>query len=258
MNYDGFMEPVTWFLTGMQKHSDDFRFDLLGNADAFFGAMKDAEYKLPTPALSIAMNELSNHDHSRFLTRTNQKVGRVSQFGSEAADQGVNKAVMRQAVCIQMTWLGAPTIYYGDEAGLTGFTDPDNRRTYPWGREDQELINFHKEMIKIHKEHDEIKFGSTIDLIAEHNLIAYARFSYKHATMVIINRSNEEKQIKLPFWKAVSGKGVVFERILISTQEGYNTDKEFYEPVQGHIDLTMPPVSAVVICTRKEETEETN
>lgn len=253
MNYDGFMEPVTWFLTGMQKHSDDFRFDLLGNADAFFGAMKDAEYKLPTPALSVAMNELSNHDHSRFLTRTNQKVGRVNYLGAQAADEGVNKAVMRQAVCIQMTWLGAPTIYYGDEAGLTGFTDPDNRRTYPWGREDHELIDFHKEMIKIHKEHDEIKTGSTIKLIGEHNLISYARFSHKDATIVIINRANEEKEVKLPFWQAVSGKGVVFERIMMSTPDGYDTTKEFYETKQGNIELKLPPVSAIVICTRKED-----
>ena len=49
-------------------------------------------------------------------------------------------AVMREAVVMQMTWPGAPTVYYGDEAGVCGFTDPDNRRTYPWGHEDQELI----------------------------------------------------------------------------------------------------------------------
>ena len=79
-----------------------------------------------------AMNELSNHDHSRFLTRTNHKVGRVAHLGSEAAGQDINKAVFREAVVMQMTWPGAPTIYYGDEAGLCGFTDPDNRRTYPW------------------------------------------------------------------------------------------------------------------------------
>lgn len=52
---------------------------------------------------------------------------------------------------MQMTWPGAPTVYYGDEAGVCGFTDPDNRRTYPWGHEDQELIAFHREMIRIHK-----------------------------------------------------------------------------------------------------------
>lgn len=86
-----------------------------------------------TPSLQVAMNELSNHDHSRFLTRTNHKAGRVAQLGTEAAEKDVNKAILREAVIMQMTWIGAPTIYYGDEAGLCGFTDPDNRRTFPWG-----------------------------------------------------------------------------------------------------------------------------
>ena len=160
MNYDAFMEPVTWFLTGMQKHSDDYREDLRGNADSFWGAMMHHGANFTTPSLQVAMNELSNHDHSRFLTRTNRKVGRTSTLGPEAANLGVNKAILREAVVIQMTWPGAPTIYYGDEAGVCGFTDPDNRRTYPWGHEDRELIDFHKAIIRIHKEHKEFLTGS--------------------------------------------------------------------------------------------------
>ena len=132
MNYDAFMEPITWFLTGMEKHSDEAREELLGNIDNFIGSMAHHMSNMLTPSLQVAMNELSNHDHSRFLTRTNHMVGRVEHLGPEAANEYVNKAVMREAVVMQMTWVGAPTIYYGDEAGVCGFTDPDNRRTYPW------------------------------------------------------------------------------------------------------------------------------
>ena len=60
-----------------------------------------------------------------------------------------NESVVHEAVVMQMTWPGAPTLYYGDEAGLCGWTDPDNRRTYPWGMENKELIDFHKEIIRI-------------------------------------------------------------------------------------------------------------
>ena len=87
MNYDAFMEPVTWFLTGMQKHSDSYRCDLLGNEEAFWNAM--AYHSMTMPSAYVAMNELSNHDHSRFLTRTNRKVGRINTLGPEAADEGV-------------------------------------------------------------------------------------------------------------------------------------------------------------------------
>ena len=141
MNYDAFMEPVTWFLTGMQKHSDEFRQDMLGNAGNFFGAMHHNMSRMGGQAVAISMNELSNHDHSRFLTRTNHRVGRTASVGAEAANEGVNKAVFMEAVIIQMTWPGAPTIYYGDEAGVCGWTDPDNRRTYPWGSEDQRYLS---------------------------------------------------------------------------------------------------------------------
>ena len=116
MNYDAFMEPLTWFFTGMEKHSDEFRGDLLGNEAAFTGAMRHHMASFLAPSLQVAMNELSNHDHSRFLTRTNHKVGRVANLGYEAASQDINVAVMREAVVMQMTWPGAPTIYYGDEA----------------------------------------------------------------------------------------------------------------------------------------------
>ena len=71
-------------------------------------------------------------------------------MGPERASENVKKCVMREAVMIQMTWPGAPTLYYGDEAGVCGWTDPDSRRTYPWGREDLELMEFHRYMAGIH------------------------------------------------------------------------------------------------------------
>ena len=93
MNYDAFMEPVTWFLTGMEKHSDEMRPDSLGNPDYFFGAMHHNMARMGGQSYAISMNELSNHDHSRFLTRTNHVVGRVAELGPEAANKNVNKAV---------------------------------------------------------------------------------------------------------------------------------------------------------------------
>ena len=90
MNYSAFMEPVTWFLTGMEKHSDEKRPDLLANSQAFRDAMNYHMSKFQYPSLLTAMNELSNHDHSRFLTRTNMTVGRIASLGAEAADENVN------------------------------------------------------------------------------------------------------------------------------------------------------------------------
>lgn len=179
MNYDAFMEPVTWFLTGVSKHSTEKREDMYNNADVFWGTMSYQMGKLPSQAISVAMNQLSNHDHSRFLTRTNRQIGRVETEGSAAADANVEKAVLREAVLLQMTWNGAPTVYYGDEAGVTGWTDPDNRRTYPWGREDMELIAFHKAAISLRKEYPVLRHGSLKQLYGAYGVLAYGRFDEK-------------------------------------------------------------------------------
>ena len=247
MNYDAFMEPVTWFLTGMQKHSDDYRGDLLGNADAFEGMMNYGVSKFLGPSLYTSMNELSNHDHSRFLTRTNHVVGRVADKGYAAAEEGVDKAVLREAVVMQMTWVGAPTIYYGDEAGVCGFTDPDNRRTYPWGQEDKELIEFHKIMIRIHKENEELIKGSGIMLHKDYNVLAYSRFLIDNQIVVILNNNDYEKEMEMRVWQTGIPRESAVTRLVMTTADGYTTQAEEYIIKNGRLKITMPGKSAVVL-----------
>ena len=253
MNYDAFMEPVTWFLTGMEKHSDEAREELFGNIDNFIGSMAHHMSNMLTPSLQVAMNELSNHDHSRFLTRTNHMVGRVEHLGPEAANEYVNKAVMREAVVMQMTWVGAPTVYYGDEAGVCGFTDPDNRRTYPWGHEDQELIAFHKEAIRIHKEHPALKTGSLKILGGEENILSYARFKGHDRIIVVINNRSERAEVKVPVWEAEIPIKCRMKRLLYSYKEGYTTEYEEYLVEDGEVVANMGPHSALVLGMRNEE-----
>jgi len=254
MNYDAFMEPVTWFLTGMEKHSDDMRMDLLGNADHFWWAMKYNGARMPSPTKLVSMNELSNHDHSRFLTRTNRKVGRINSLGPKAAEEGINKAVMREAVVMQMTWPGAPTIYYGDEAGLCGFTDPDNRRTYPWGREDMELIRFHKEMIRIHKSRPELLTGSLKPVTGEYNLIAYGRFSDSSRTLVVVNNNDHEVTTSLEVWALGVPKTSVMKRVMLTDENGFSMEPAEYDVAGGRLTITLGKTSAAVLC--QEEVKE--
>lgn len=253
MNYDAFMEPITWFLTGMEKHSDEAREELLGNIDNFIGSMAHHMSNMLTPSLQVAMNELSNHDHSRFLTRTNHMVGRVEHLGPEAANEYVNKAVMREAVVMQMTWVGAPTIYYGDEAGVCGFTDPDNRRTYPWGREDHELIAFHKEAIRIHKEHPALRTGSLKILSGEENVLSYARFKGNDRIVIVINNRSERTEVKVPVWEAEIPAKCRMKRLLYSYKDGYTTEYEEYLVEDGEVVANMGSHSALVLGMRNEE-----
>ncbi len=249
MNYDAFMEPVTWFLTGMEKHSDEYRHDLYGNSDAFINGMKTHMRALHMSALYTAMNELSNHDHSRFLTRTNRKVGRVSYAGYEAAETGVNMAVMREAVAIQLTWPGAPTIYYGDEAGVCGFTDPDNRRTYPWGREDASLIDFHKKMIALRKKYGILRNGSLQFLWNEYQGLCYGRFSYDEQILVIINNQDESRLADIEAWRAGASRSrdTIFTRIMFSHRNGFTEAPDQLRAKAGVLKINLPGYSVMIL-----------
>lgn len=249
MNYDAFMEPVTWFLTGMEKHSDERRDDLYGNSEAFINSMKNHMRALHMSALYSAMNELSNHDHSRFLTRTNRKVGRISYAGAAAASEGINPPVMREAVVMQMTWPGAPTLYYGDEAGVCGFTDPDSRRTYPWGKEDKVMIDFHKKMIKLHKDYKILSDGSLTFLWNDFNGLGYARFSCDEQILVLINNRDEAREVDVPVWQAgiTRLEKTSLTRIMQTSKTGYTEEEEIIEAVAGSIKITLPAVSATVL-----------
>ena len=246
MNYDAFMEPVTWFLTGMEKHSDEKRPDLLGNADYFVKTMRHYMSCMQMPSLQVAMNELSNHDHSRFLTRTNQMVGRVGNLGAEAAEKNVQKSVMRLAVVMQMTWIGAPTVYYGDEVSVCGFTDPDNRRTYPWGREDQEMLAFHREMIRLHKR-NVLRVGSIKMLTVKENVLAYARFNETDQVVVILNNAKTIQEVTVPVWLCGLPMKGKMKRLICTYEESYTMTEDEYLIDQGEVVLNLGPHSAVIL-----------
>lgn len=256
MNYDAFMDPVSFFLTGMEKHSDHRRDDLYQNGEAFFDMMFEAMSNMPTSSVYSAMDELSNHDHSRFMTRTNGRVGRLYSSGSAAASEGVRPSVFREAVVIQMTWPGAPTIYYGDEAGLTGWTDPDNRRTYPWGHEDQELIAFHQRMGKIRTDYPVLRTGSVKAICAGYGFIAYGRFDDENVAVVVCNNTEIPEELSLPLREIGVTDGTVIDACFSTDERGFSDEVKPVGTVEdGILKLITLPNSAYILTPEREKVE---
>lgn len=243
MNYDAFMEPVTWFLTGMEKHSERFEPQLLWNGNHFFDSIAAAMSKFPRPALDSALNQLSNHDHSRFLTRTNGKVGNIKTVGAEAAGEDIDERTFRLAVLMQFTWPGSPGIYYGDEAGQVGWTDPDSRRTYPWGRENFELIKYHKEVISLRREVHCLKMGSIKKLDAGTGYISYGRFDETDCAVVVINCSDDELRLSVPVWEIGAETGAVMTKSFAS---GENLLPDSNVVKYGRLFLNIPAKTGCV------------
>ncbi|HZT96779.1 MAG TPA: glycoside hydrolase family 13 protein, partial [Chloroflexota bacterium] len=126
----------------------------------------------PLPAIYASMNIVDSHDVDRILY-----------------DLGGNKRALRLVALFQMTWLGAPTVYYGDEAGLTGATDPDDRRTFPWSHQDTSLEGFYRKIIHIRLASNALTEGLVRPLLTNvaHRVVAYERLSGARHAIVLIN-----------------------------------------------------------------------
>jgi len=246
MNYDAFMEPITWFLTGVNKHSEESRHHLKNDPAAFEGAMRHNMAYLNIHALQSAMNQLSNHDHSRFLTRTNGNTGRLHIVGANAAEAGISKNILMEAIVFQMTWPGSPTIYYGDEAGLTGWTDPDNRRAFPWGKEDMVLTNLHKALAAIRKKHPVLRHGSVEFLRTGHGFLSYGRWDDHEKIIVAINNGTKPLDVIIPVWKVGLTEGNL-KKLIATGEDSYQEPSERYYVNNGQLKITILPQSAAIL-----------
>ena len=145
-----------------------------------------------------------------------------------------------------MTWPGAPTLYYGDEAGQYGFTDPDNRRTYPWDNPDQELIQFHKEMIAIHKEHQALRTGSLKMLGSDYQYLAYGRFTRDEQFVILVNNDDRARRVKQSVWAAGLPQNCEMNRLMITSDEGFSSVPIRYPVKEGKLEVLLPAHCAAV------------
>lgn len=120
------------------------------------------------------LNLLSSHDMPRFLTLVDQ-----------------DKDVLRLATLFQMTFPGAPCVYYGDEVGMEGGPDPDCRRAFPWDKScwDRNLLGFFRRAIDLRHKHPTLRRGQYIRLLADdqHNVYAFARRDEQETLVVVLN-----------------------------------------------------------------------
>lgn len=96
-----------------------------------------------------------------------------------------------------MTFPGVPVVYYGDEAGLKGHKDPDNRKPYPWGREDKELLTLYKEALSLRRREKIFTRGSFDSGFINADLYYFVREFEGEKALVLINRGTREEDFSL-------------------------------------------------------------
>lgn len=176
-----------------------------GDAAKFMESMETLRENYPPFAWHSAMNSLGTHDTPRILTllgvgsacpEQTRDWRAAYRMTPEQRDLG-RRRLMAGAVLL-MTFPGSPTLYYGDEAGLEGFEDPFNRRTYPWGSEDEELIRWFSALGRLRKRSPALRQGDIRYLAASGPLLSYARTRDSDTLITALNLSAQPVELTLP------------------------------------------------------------
>jgi cyclomaltodextrinase / maltogenic alpha-amylase / neopullulanase len=198
MNYP-FREILIHFFLGKISGSDTHR------------RLMNLYENYPRTYFYSCMNLVGTHDRVRILTILGEAPDEGGMTLSEKLkyklpDEKLQTAVarMKMLVLFQMTFPGVPSIYYGDEAGMEGFSDPLNRRTYPWGRENMELLEWTKKVSAFRHKYPVLITGEWEAFSMGESHLAYIRsLPDKKPMLVIFNRHSYEPlklEKKLP-WK---------------------------------------------------------
>ena len=164
----------------------------------------------PKQAFYSNLNVIGSHDVIRILTILGEApdekgLGDFEKYTFKLSKENRSLAMKRLKLMslVQMTFPGVPCIYYGDEAGLEGYSDPFNRAAFPWGLEEKELLNWYKKMAHIRNTNDALKRGSWRLIESCSDIFAFARTVNEgdskcgegDVIMVAVNRNKNEKAV---------------------------------------------------------------
>jgi alpha-glucosidase len=191
-NVNGFTTPVSRWITGRDVMGNIAPIDTVTFDRWIRGALGDN----PWPATSAMWNALSNHDKPRFLHR---------------ADGDIWK--LKLAAIFQMTFVGAPKIYYGDEIGLTGGRDPDNRRTFNWNEAtwNTAIFDLYRNLILIRNSQPALRTGSFRQLLVDNanRIYSFGRWNSTSQIAVALNAQPFSQTVTIPVWQLSIPNGAV-------------------------------------------------
>ncbi len=237
------------YLLGSELHgvmNYPFRTALLdylrgGDAAQFREQMESLRENYPPAAFYGAMNFLSTHDTPRLLTLLGCKNAPVDRAGRgeyrltpEERERGT--ALLKLAALVMFAFPGSPTVYYGDEAGMEGFEDPFNRRTYPWGHEDEALLAHFRTLGTARRDCEALNAGDIEYLTADGAVLAFRRSTWYETAVAAVNAGETEQTITLP-WDG--------EAVDMLTKRRFSAEN-------GTLTLSLSPCSGVLLLPFQE------
>lgn len=202
-----------------------------GTAQQFLDGLF-ASYAMYQPALSRNMlHFLGTHDTPRWL----------NQCGEDQARANLGAIVL-------LTWPGTPCIYFGDEIGMTGGQDPDNRRAMEWDKATPANpdLQLYTKLVHARLGSEALKTGAPVPVLADDkaDLAVYGRLSSDDAALVAINRSNQSATT------TISLSGGLATLLAQKTLTDALTGEQVKVGPQGEFSLTVPAKSGAVLLPR--------
>lgn len=220
----------------------------------------------PPENFYASLNIVGSHDVPRILTllaeappEEEQSKLNVFKHRLTPAQRELGLARLKLVVLWQMTFPGAPCVYYGDEAGLEGYSDPLNRRTYPWGLEDQELLAWYKKMIGLRRAYPVFRTGEWLLLTAAGDVYGYVRrirggrdvfgdLAEDNTAVIVFNRSRERGatvNIDIAAWFAD-------QNYIVDALTGAAIEL----PDGGQLELSLPPLAGRILLAHTDQQAE--
>ncbi len=185
------------------------------SAEEFADRLMTIAENYPAESLYSAMNLLGTHDTVRIknvlsgqYVDPNMSRDERAAFRLEANCETLAIRRLKLAAFMQMTFVGVPCIYYGDEIGMQGLSDPFNRMPYTWRCVDNELLDYYKKLTAMRNSSDCLRTGSFEVIYACDGVFAYVRkisecmdvfgnTAKSGSLLCIVNRNSEKKGIIL-------------------------------------------------------------
>ncbi len=233
-------------------------------AEMFCKKMRSLQENYPAEAFYASLNIIGGHDCERILSvlggytpakeNLHDYDGRFIPKGAaldlNAEQYAQAKARLKMLSSLQYAMPGVPCIYYGDEAGVQGSKDPDNRRSYPWGREDQNLIYHYRMLGLIYRSHPVLKDGA-FEIVDRDTCLFLIRGSEEETILTIVNPTLEKKffseTFKTLFSSTYKNKKFAYGLELLKSEEITITETA--------LETSVEPLSAQIILLKEEAPE---
>ena len=178
-------------------------FAMGGSATDSTNTLERLRERYPKEAFYAMMNLVASHDTARVLSyldgigddRTQKDVD--SAFPTYEKTSDLAKQRQYLVAFLQFTYAGAPTIYYGDEIGMVGADDPDDRRGFTWGKGDEGIVTWYAKLAAIRSQYEALRTGTVEPFEADDNTMAFVRRSGSQAMIVLANNQQQAKEVTL-------------------------------------------------------------